>query len=147
MQNSNSKDSPQSLIKTVPTLFMRLITWHRDSHGLFDYETKQIDQFQFKTTEEGFLTRKQAAELSTVVEYHQKNMDSIARIKVASSGYYLCKVPGEDENLLIWQVITRAQSLNSSNPQEDLVSTNRQISQSGVNFINWTVGQPSQIID
>jgi hypothetical protein len=28
-----------------------------------------------------------------------------------------------------------------------LVSTNRQISQSGVNFINWTVGQPSQIID
>ena len=116
---------------------MRLITWHRDSHGLFDYETKQIDQFQFKTTEEGFLTRKQAAELPTIVEYHQKNMDSIARIKVAPSGYYLCKMPGEDENLLIWQVITRAQIQSSSVSQEDLVSTTRQISLGSANFINW----------
>jgi hypothetical protein len=111
MQNSNFKDSPQKidqgLLKTVPTLFMRLITWHRDSHGLFDYETRQLDTFQFKTTQEGFISRKQAAELTTVVEYHQKNTDSIARIQVGPTGYFLCKMPGEDENLLIWQVISR----------------------------------------
>ena len=69
MQNSNFTDSAQnypqlkveqSLIKnpSVPTLFMRLITWHRDSHGLFDYETKQVDQFQYRTTQEGFISRK-----------------------------------------------------------------------------------------
>jgi len=84
---------------------MRLITWHRDSHGLFDYETKQLDLFQFKTTQDGFITRKQNAELSTLVEYLQKSEDSIAQIKVNTDGYQLCKMPGEDENLLIWQVI------------------------------------------
>ena len=26
--------------KPVPMLFMRMITWQRDSHGLFDYESR-----------------------------------------------------------------------------------------------------------
>jgi len=83
---------------------MRLITWHRDSHGLFDYETKQIDQFQFKTTQSGHITRRTVPNDQTVVEYQEENNDSIARILVETdgSGFSLCKTPGDDENLLIW---------------------------------------------
>jgi hypothetical protein len=39
-------------------LFMRLITWQRDSHGLFDYESRSVDTFEFKTTATGYLNRR-----------------------------------------------------------------------------------------
>jgi hypothetical protein len=31
---------PKTETKAVKTLFMRMITWQRDSHGLFDYESR-----------------------------------------------------------------------------------------------------------
>lgn len=30
--------------RQTPTLFMRLVTWQRDSHGLFDYESSNTDK-------------------------------------------------------------------------------------------------------
>lgn len=30
--------------KQIPTLFIRTSTWQRDSHGLYDYESTNIDK-------------------------------------------------------------------------------------------------------
>ena len=30
------------------SLFLRAVTWHRDSHGLFDYESKAINKRSLK---------------------------------------------------------------------------------------------------
>ena len=47
---------------TLPTMvFMRLITWQRDSHGLFDYESRSVDRFEYKSTAEGYITRRNVA--------------------------------------------------------------------------------------
>ncbi len=72
------------------------------------------------------------------MEYHQKSEDSIAKIKTSLQGYQLCKIPGDDENLLVWQVIKRLQPQNPPVPDEDMVSKYWILERkSCANFIIW----------
>ena len=41
------------------TMFLRAVTWQRDSHGLFDYESKSISKKSLKTTSQGKIIRYQ----------------------------------------------------------------------------------------
>lgn len=36
---------------------MRCVTWSRDSHGLFDYESRYITKKNLTTNQEGFIVR------------------------------------------------------------------------------------------
>ena len=40
------------------SVFMRGVTWVRDSHGLFDYESKSITKKAWTTQEQARITRK-----------------------------------------------------------------------------------------
>jgi hypothetical protein len=40
-------------------LSIETATWHRDSHGLFDYESKNVTKNQFSLSEPAFITRAQ----------------------------------------------------------------------------------------
>ena len=46
------------LIKNY-SVFMRGVTWVRDSHGLFDYESKNIAKKSWTTTEQSKILRKE----------------------------------------------------------------------------------------
>jgi hypothetical protein len=46
------------LIKNY-SVFMRGVTWVRDSHGLFDYESKSISKKSWTTTEQAKILRKE----------------------------------------------------------------------------------------
>lgn len=39
---------PMEISGTDPKLLMRVVTWQRDSHGLFDYESRQIQKKNIK---------------------------------------------------------------------------------------------------
>ena len=41
------------------SVFMRIVTWNRDSHGLFDYESKERDrvQLEFKSSTGAVIAR------------------------------------------------------------------------------------------
>jgi hypothetical protein len=38
-------------------VFLRAVTWMRDSHGLFDYESKSITKKSLKTSSQGKIVR------------------------------------------------------------------------------------------
>lgn len=38
-------------------IVLKAVTWNKDSHGLFDYETRSIDVRKFKTSSSVKLTR------------------------------------------------------------------------------------------
>lgn len=48
---------------------MRCVTWSRDSHGLFDYESRYISKKNIKTTREGRIIR-----LNNDVEFVQMDL-------------------------------------------------------------------------
>jgi hypothetical protein len=39
------------------SVFLRGVTWIRDSHGLFDYESKSITKKSFKTSHQSIIAR------------------------------------------------------------------------------------------
>ena len=39
------------------SVFLRAVTWMRDSHGLFDYESKSINKKSMKTNSQGKIVR------------------------------------------------------------------------------------------
>lgn len=53
--------SAQKMQPTVPVpkyeVYMRCVTWSRDSHGLFDYESKNIAKKNIKTQTGGKILR------------------------------------------------------------------------------------------
>ena len=48
---------------SIFSLFMRIVTWNRDSHGLFDYESKERDrvQLEFKSNTGAIISRSLAS--------------------------------------------------------------------------------------
>jgi hypothetical protein len=57
---------------------MRLATWQRDSHGLFDYESTIVDKLQLKTTTSGYITRKRISGEQSLVNYEESFDNAIA---------------------------------------------------------------------
>ena len=46
-------------VKYVYSVFFRSVTWMRDSHGLFDYESRNISKKNYKTKFTGQIIRQQ----------------------------------------------------------------------------------------
>ena len=67
-----------SKIQHKQVLFVRLATWQRDSHGLFDYESTIVDKLQLKTTTSGFITRKRISGEQSLVNYEEGIDNAIA---------------------------------------------------------------------
>ena len=87
--------------KQIPTLYIRMTTWQRDSHGLYDYESTNTDKTQLKTRTPGFITRKATQGEQSVVSYEENSLCGIAQIKHGGKAgeYQLCKMEDlEDEN-------------------------------------------------
>lgn len=110
-------------------LFLRLITWQRDSHGLFDYESQQTDKFEFKARSAGFLTRsgekkEDSNEVTAMVAFQQQACENtMAEIQLTNKGTYSLVRYGEDENSYLWRVVSRKLDLESESPAADLVSS------------------------
>lgn len=47
--NTPAKDKVPITANTKYEVYMRCVTWSRDSHGLFDYESKNIAKKNIKT--------------------------------------------------------------------------------------------------
>lgn len=50
-------NSSKSLASLQLRVYMRCVTWSRDSHGLFDYESRYIAKKNIKTLQEGRIIR------------------------------------------------------------------------------------------
>ncbi len=70
-------EPPLNLDRKEPTLFVRVATWQRDSHGLFDYESTNTDKVSFKTRDHGFITRRSTQGEASVVTYEDKSQNAI----------------------------------------------------------------------
>lgn len=66
---------PQPQIVIIPEVYMRCVTWTRDSNGLFDYESKNISKKNIKTQTGGRVVR--IGEEVQLVSKSQK-MESLA---------------------------------------------------------------------
>lgn len=53
----NSNYAPKIQTNTIFEVYMRCVTWTRDSHGLFDYESKNIAKKNIKTQTGGKIIR------------------------------------------------------------------------------------------
>lgn len=53
----NSNFVPKMQTNTIFEVYMRCVTWTRDSHGLFDYESKNIAKKNIKTQTGGKIIR------------------------------------------------------------------------------------------
>jgi hypothetical protein len=100
---SNKTQQQQQVVnpeKQIQTLFIRMSTWQRDSHGLYDYESTNTDKTQLKTRASGFISRRSTTGEQSVVTYEESPLNAIAHIKAGGNGeYQLCKVPDcEDDN-------------------------------------------------
>ena len=103
-------------------LFMRMMTWQRDSHGLFDYESRQLDKFEYKTTSTGYITRKNAAvnedpnTVAAVIKFESSSADAMAQITVDEEGNFCLNQIGTDEGQLIWKVVSRPPDIDYESP-------------------------------
>jgi len=85
-------------------LFMRLITWQRDSHGLFDYESRSVDTFEFKTTAQGYLNRRthelqgETSQVSATITYEKDQDNAMCCIIKEQNGNYCLTSTGEEES-------------------------------------------------
>lgn len=55
--NGNALTVPKRLPKEETVVFFRGVTWMRDSHGLFDYESRNISKKNLKTKYVGKIIR------------------------------------------------------------------------------------------
>lgn len=85
-------------------LFMRLITWQRDSHGLFDYESRSVDTFEFKTTATGYLNRRtheqqgDTSQVSATITYEKEQENAMCHIVKDPTGEYSLSSTGDEES-------------------------------------------------
>lgn len=65
----------------VPEVFMRCVTWTRDSNGLFDYESKNIAKKNIKSITGGRLVRDND-DVQLVARDNYAAMDQCARMLI-----------------------------------------------------------------
>lgn len=104
-----------------PTLMMRVTTWQRDSHGLYDYESTQVEKLSIKTRQPGFIVRKALTPEHSVVTYEENPANAIAQVRTNEQGQYvLARIqpqgdggPEHHNDSLIWRVVTKRGELTS----------------------------------
>ena len=110
-----------------PVVFFRAVSWLRDSHGLFDYESRNIIKMSLKTSSQGQIIRDDDqidfAKLDYVIDpAKQPSGKSLCLLKKDNEGYFLdhAKVLEEDEEEesvdRLWLV---ARSLKNENGKYD----------------------------
>lgn len=77
-----------------PVVFFRAVSWLRDSHGLFDYESRNIVKMSLKTQSQGQIIRNDDqidfAKPEHVIDTVQHpNGRSLCLLKKDAEGYFL----------------------------------------------------------
>ena len=111
----------QAVLETHLTCFLRIATWQRDSHGLYDYESGQTELVQATTRQTLFVARRpQQAEQSTVTFEEAASTHTIAELRHENGKFNLCKVDSspEDEHRMFWRVIERRNE-DEQRPQDE----------------------------
>lgn len=87
-RNNRDMSKLPLILKTFDRVYMRCVTWGRDSHGLFDYESRQIAKRNIKSYTGGkiirlnndveFISRQSSAgeygpEAKPLIIVHEKN--------------------------------------------------------------------------
>ncbi|CDW76485.1 zinc finger c3hc4 fha domain-containing protein [Stylonychia lemnae] len=118
--DNSSKQSNQNLV-----VFLRGVTWIRDSHGLFDYESKSITKKSCKTIVESKIVRLEN-EIELVPQNRNvselgANAQDLLQIRKEQTGYYLdhaekADMLEEDSVDRLWLVV---RSLKSPEGKED----------------------------
>ena len=101
---------PGPVEEAKPTLMMRVTTWQRDSHGLYDYESTQVEKLSIRTRQPGFIVRKALTPEHSVVTYEQSQDNAIAEVRTNEAGQYVLariQPQGEGPDNLIWKVATK----------------------------------------
>lgn len=110
-----------------PVVFFRAVSWLRDSHGLFDYESRNIIKMSLKTQSQGQIIRNDDqidfAKLEHIIDPTQgNNGKSLCLLKKDADGYYLdhsrVLLDDEEEESVdrLWLV---ARSLKNENGKYD----------------------------
>jgi len=109
-----------------PVVFFRAVSWLRDSHGLFDYESRNIVKMSLKTQSQGQIIRNEDqidfAKPDHVIDTIQHpNGRSLCQLKKDTEGYYLDHAigtqNGEEESVdRLWLV---ARSLKNESGKYD----------------------------
>jgi len=77
-----------------PTVVLKTKTWTRESHGLFDYESKYIEEKEFKMIENFSVYRN---ETEIQVDSERQNQETLARIINKNGQFYIDRpAPGSD---------------------------------------------------
>lgn len=83
-------------------VFFRAVSWLRDSHGLFDYESRNIVKMSLKTQSQGQIIRNEDqidfAKADHVINREEKpEARSLTMLKKDEEGYYLDNAPGTED--------------------------------------------------
>lgn len=70
---------------TMPEVYMRCVTWTRDSNGLFDYESKNISKRNIKSVTGGRLVRADE-DVQLIAKDNRAAMDASTRMLMVSRG-------------------------------------------------------------
>lgn len=107
-------------------VFFRAVSWQRDSHGLFDYESRNIVKMSLKTQSQGQIIRDENeidfAKPDHLIDNVQKpNAKSLCLLKKDKEGYFLDHAVSsqdtEEESVdRLWLV---ARSLKNENGKYD----------------------------
>lgn len=88
-------------------VLMKAQTWDRESHGLYDYESRRVQKLELKVEEEGFMVRDQE-----VVSFDTTSEDckfddktTLFRLTKKKDKFYVCPMNDNHPNDRLWLVI------------------------------------------
>lgn len=85
-----------------PVVFFRAVSWLRDSHGLFDYESRNIVKMSLKTQSQGQIIRNEdqidfAKPDHVINQIEHPNGRSLCQLKKDDEGYFLDHAIGTEK--------------------------------------------------
>lgn len=94
---ANALTVSKRLPKEETVVFFRGVTWMRDSHGLFDYESRNISKKNLKTKYVGKIIRQSntiefvspTTDIEDLPGYKKDEMLPLAQIKQDNKGFYI----------------------------------------------------------
>lgn len=79
------KIETEPAVTLIPEIYMRCVTWTRDSNGLFDYESKNISKRNIKSVTGGRLIRAEE-DVQLVAKDNNTATDQSTKMLLVSRG-------------------------------------------------------------
>lgn len=109
LAESQPPDMEVSQAEPKEVLLMRIVTWLRDSHALFDYESRQIQKKNLKIDNScKFLRNKDEVKtvaLNQPIKEDSETKTLFSLVKEANGGYYIDTDKTNNSNEKLWLVV------------------------------------------